>query len=88
MAREVEYTDTTLRQLRKLDQQGAQRIVDYLDDVVLLEDPRSRRQELVGDRASIWRFRVGDDRVLRALRDAEMVILTLCVDQRGSIDDT
>ncbi|MFN4002158.1 type II toxin-antitoxin system RelE family toxin [Microcella sp.] len=85
MAYEVEYTATALRQLRKLDRQVARRIVDYLDEVASLEDPRSRGKALVGDRAGVWRYRVGDYRVLCELRDAELVILTLAVGHRGDV---
>lgn len=85
MAFEVEYTATALRHLRKLDRQVARKIVDYLDEVASLDDPRSRGKALVGDRAGIWRYRVGDYRVLCELRHAELVILALAVGHRGDV---
>ena len=87
MAYEVEYSLTALRQLRKLDRPTALRVLDYLDDVSLLSDPRSRGKGLVGDRAGIWRYRVGDLRVLCDLRDSEMVICALDVGHRGDVCD-
>lgn len=87
MASEVEYTATALRQLRKLDRPIARRIVDYLDEVAQLDDPRSRGKALVGDRAGVWRYRVGDYRILCELLDAELVILALEVGHRGDIYD-
>jgi len=87
LAYEVEYSLTALRQLRKLDRPTALRVLDYLDDVSLLSDPRSRGKGLVGDRAGIWRYRVGDLRVLCDLRDSEMVILALEVGHRGEVYD-
>lgn len=87
MACEVEYTATALRQLRKLDRPIAHRIVDYLDEVAQLHDPRSRGKALVGDRAGVWRYRVGDYRVLCELQDAELVILALEVGHRGDVYD-
>lgn len=87
MACEVEYTATALRQLRKLDRATARRIVDYLDDVARLDDPRSRGKALVGDRAGIWRYRVGDYRILCELVDAELLIVALEVGHRGAIYD-
>lgn len=83
----VEYTETALRQLRKLDRQVARRLVDYLDDVAALDDPRNRGKSLTGDRAGVWRYRVGDYRVLCQILDAELVILALEVGHRGSIYD-
>ena len=87
MASEVEYTATVLRQLRKLDRQVARRIVDYLDEVAGLDDPRSRGKGLVGDRVGIWRYRVGDYRVLCEIRDAELVIVALTVGHRRAAYD-
>jgi len=87
LAYEVEYSLTALRQLRKLDPPTALRVLDYLDDVSLLSNPRSRGKGLVGDRAGIWRYRVGDFRVLCDLRDSEMVILALEVGHRGDVYD-
>ena len=87
MACEVEYTATALRQLRKLDRATARRIVDYLDDVARLDDPRSRGKALVGDRSGIWRYRVGDYRILCELVDAELLIVALDVGHRGAIYD-
>lgn len=87
MASEVEYTATALRQLRKLDRPIARRIVDYLDEVAQLDDPRSRGKALVGDRAGVWRYRVGNYRVLCELLDAELVILALEVGHRGEVYD-
>jgi mRNA interferase RelE/StbE len=88
LAYEVEYTAYALRQLRKLDQQVARRIVDFLDEASALDDPRSRGKSLVGDRAGIWRYRVGDYRVLCEFRDAELVILALTVGHRGDVYDS
>ena len=87
MACEVEYTATALRQLRKLDRATARRIVDYLDDVARLDDPRSRGKALVGDRSGIWRYRVGDYRILCELVDAELLIVALEFGHRGAIYD-
>jgi mRNA interferase RelE/StbE len=87
LAFSVEYTETALRQLRKLDRQVARRIVDYLDEAAALDDPRSRGKGLVGDRAGIWRYRVGDYRVLCELLDDELVILALEVGHRGKVYD-
>lgn len=87
MASRVEYRDTALRQLRKLDRQVARRIMDYLDEVGALDDPRSRGRALVGDRAGLWRYRVGDYRVLCELRDGECVILALVIAHRGVVYD-
>jgi mRNA interferase RelE/StbE len=85
LAYEVEYTATALRQLRKLDNQFARRIIEYIDEVAQLDDPRSRGKALAGDRAGIWRYRVGEYRLLCELRDTEMVIVALTVGHRSRV---
>lgn len=87
MASSVEYTETALKQLRKLDKPIARRVVDYLDDVSLLDDPRDRGKALTGDRAGIWRYRVGDYRVLCELIDSDIVILVVTVAHRREAYD-
>lgn len=87
MAYSVEYTETALRQLRKLDRQVARRVLDYLDDLSNLDDPRARGKGLTGDLASVWRYRVGDYRVLCELRDPELVILALEVRHQSRVYD-
>lgn len=85
MGYSVVYHANAQKSLRKLDRPIARRIVDYLDDVGALDDPRRRGKALVGDRAGLWRYRVGDYRVICELRDSELVILALEIGHRGSI---
>ena len=87
MAYEVAYTATALKQLRRLDPLLSRRILDYIDQVADLSDPRSRGKGLVGDRSGFWRYRVGDYRVLCDLDDNELRILALEVGHRSQIYD-
>lgn len=87
MGYSLEYQETALRQLRKLDRPVARRIVDYLDEVAALDNPRDRGKGLTGDRAGIWRYRIGDHRVLCELLDEELVILALEVGHRRGVYD-
>ena len=85
MGYRVVYHANTQRTLRKLDRPVAKRIVDYLEEVGRLDDPRSRGKGLVGDRVGLWRYRVGDYRVLCEVRDDELVILALEVGHRSTV---
>lgn len=60
----VAYTDLALKQLKKMDKQVSKRILDYMDDIAKLENPRERGKMLVGNLIGFWRYRVGDYRVL------------------------
>ena len=65
MVRSVDYTETAARQLRKLDQHTARRILDFMDERIAgQEDPRSTGKTLTGPMGAYWRYRVGDYRVI------------------------
>ena len=53
MAYEVTYTRGAIKQLKKLDRVAAGRILDYMDEIGTLPDPRTRGKGLTGDRQGI-----------------------------------
>ena len=83
MAWTIDYTDTAKSQLRKLDQQTARRIVDYMDQrIAVLENPRSVGKALTGPLGGFWRYRVGDHRVICDIQDQRICVLVLRVSHR------
>ncbi len=82
----IEYTRTAETQLRKLDRQVARRILDYLDDKIApLENPRTRGKALSGPLGELWRYRIGDYRVLCEIQDNVMRILVVEAGHRRQI---
>ena len=82
----IEYTKTAATQLRKLDRQAARRILDYLDGKIApLENPRTRGKALSGPLGELWRYRVGDYRVLCEIQDSFMRILVITADHRRQV---
>lgn len=78
MAWTIDYTETAKGQLRKLDRQVAQRIVDYMDKrIAPLEDVRSTGKALTGPLGGFWRYRVGDYRVICEIQDGALRILVV-----------
>jgi mRNA interferase RelE/StbE len=72
----VDYTHTALNQLRKLDKQSARRILDFLDERVARRDnPRSTGKALTGPLGGLWRYRVGDFRVICEIQDGALRVL-------------
>jgi len=49
-----------------------------------LDDPRRYGKPLIGDRKGLWRYRVGDYRIPRELRDAELVVLVVTIGHRSA----
>jgi mRNA interferase RelE/StbE len=86
LAWRVEFLDSAKRQLRKLDKQWQGAILDYLEDEIMpLDDPRSRGKALVGDKQGLWRYRIGDYRVICEIRDGELVIAAVTLVHRRDV---
>jgi len=80
----IDYTDTALKQLRKLDKQTAKRIVDFMDERIgHQQDPRASGKALTGPLlGAFWRYRVGDFRVICDIQDGQLRILVIEVGNR------
>jgi mRNA interferase RelE/StbE len=86
LAWNVELIDTAKRQLAKLDRKWQAAILDYLEDeIAALHDPRTRGKPLAGDRKGLWRYRVGDYRILCELRDSELLVLVVTIGHRRRV---
>lgn len=82
----VEVLAGAKRQLKKLDTPVAARIIRYLEkEVIAKGDPRRVGKALVGDLAGLWRYRVGDYRILCRIEDDALVVLVVELGHRGSI---
>ena len=82
----IEYTETALSQLRKLDRQDARRIVDYMDTRIAgLDDPRSRGKALTGALGGLWRYRIGSYRVICDIRVDALRVLVVRLGNRRDV---
>ena len=75
----IKYTESSSKQLKKLDKQTALRVLDYMDErVALVSDPRSLGKNLKGPKVGeYWRYRVGDIRVICNIVDGQMTVLVI-----------
>jgi mRNA interferase RelE/StbE len=82
----IDYAKSARDQLRKLDKTVARRIIDYMDQrIAPLENPRSVGKALSGPLGELWRYRVGDYRIICDIRDKKLVILVLQLGNRREI---
>jgi mRNA interferase RelE/StbE len=78
MAYEIEWTASALRELRKLDQQVARRVLGAINR--LTQDPRpAGARSLVGHPGGVMRLRVGDYRVIYQIEDNRLVVTVVRV---------
>ncbi len=86
MAWTIEYAETAEKQLRKLDKLAARRILDFMDErVAPSDDPRELGKALKGSLGDLWRYRVGDYRVLCDIQDAVLTVLVLQIGNRREV---
>jgi mRNA interferase RelE/StbE len=87
MAWKVELSSQGQRHLDALDRQVARRVLAFLfERVAQLEDPRSIGDALKGSRLGhLWRYRVGDFRVICDLQDNTLTVLVVSVGNRRDI---
>jgi mRNA interferase RelE/StbE len=82
----LRLSETAKRQLGKLDISNAQAILRYLNRLVLeTTDPRERGKGLRANLSGLWRYRVGDYRVICSIEDHELVVLVLQIGHRRDV---
>ena len=86
MAWTIDYADTAKVQLRRLDRQTARRIVDFMDErIAPLADPRSSGKALTGPLGRLWRYRIGECRVICDIQDGALRVLVVQLGNRREI---
>ena len=86
MAWTINYTETAKSQLKKLDKQAARRILDYMEKrVACLADPRDPGKMLKGPLGGLWRYRVGDYRVICEIQEGLVCILVVRIGNRREV---
>ena len=81
MVYDIEFSETALRQFKKLDKGLQKRIITTLERIRFRPGPYVTK--LVGDKG--YRLRVGDYRVLMDIHEDKMIILVLKVGHRKNI---
>ena len=86
MAWAIEYAETAKKQLRKLDRPAARRILAFMDErIAVSEDPRAMGKALNGPLGELWRYRVGDFRVICEIQDGRLTVLVLQIGNRREV---
>ena len=88
MSREwrVEFDAMAAKELKKLGGAEQRRIVKYLRERIAgRSDPRRLGTALTGDFAGLWRYRVGDYRLIASIEDGRFTVLILRAGHRREI---
>ena len=86
MAWKIELSETAVKQLSRLDKPDAKRIRTFLRQrLEKLDDPRSIGKALTGPLGSLWRYRVGDYRLICDIQDGVLCVLVLRIGNRREV---
>ena len=82
----IEFDRAAVRDLRKLGVDAERRVLRYLRERIAgSADPRRLGHALTGDRKGLWRYRVGDLRIVAAIEDDRFIVLVVTVGHRREV---
>jgi mRNA interferase RelE/StbE len=84
----VEFDPDAARDLRKLGAVAERAVLRYLRQrIATAADPRRFGKPLTGDMKGLWRYRVGDYRIVASIEDGRFVVLVVTVGHRRQVYD-
>lgn len=66
----ISYTPLASKQFSRLDKPIQKRIKKHMIEIAALDNPRSRGKGLTARLSGLWRYRVGNYRILCCIKDA------------------
>ena len=83
MTWKVEFDDAAAKELRKLDRRAQSEILRYLRErIATKENPRRFGKPLSGGLAGLWRYRVGNYRMICQIDNGKLLVLVVRVAHR------
>ena len=86
MSWQLETTSRFDKEFKKLDRY-TQKLIHGLitKNIDNTDDPRQHGKPLTGDLSGLWRYRIGDYRLICTLNDNRLIILALSIGHRRDI---
>ncbi len=82
----VRFSENAMKDLKKLDLSIAKMILAWIGKhLESCDNPRVHGKGLVANKKGIWRYRVGDYRLLATIQDEILIILLIDVGHRKDI---
>lgn len=81
----IELTNTAKKCLSKTDKQTAKKITTYLKEISVLDNPREKGKALTGNFVSLWRYRVGNYRLICSINKEKITILVVKIGHRKNV---
>ncbi|MDY5160680.1 type II toxin-antitoxin system RelE family toxin [Actinotignum urinale] len=81
----VKLSSKAEKQVLKLDKKPFDAIMSYLKQLEFIDNPRSTGKALQGNLKGLWRYRVGNYRIICNIQDKELTIYAVDIDHRKNI---
>lgn len=82
----IEFAESVKKDMRKLDSITRKRIRNFLEArLSTVEDPRSMGKALAGPLSGLWRYRLGDYRIIAKIENNTTKILILRIADRKDV---
>ena len=82
----IEITRTAEKQITKLDHKAQESILRFLEDrLKSTDDPSQWGKALHGEKRCLWRYRVGDYRLICDIQDERITVLVLELGHRKDV---
>lgn len=82
----IKYLDSLKKQMKRIDPQARRDIRAYQEQrVALLDNFRDLGQPLSANLSSLWRYRVGDYRIICDIQEQQLIVLVVRVGHRKQV---
>ena len=82
----VEFDRDAAREFRKLGEPARRAILRFLRERIATdEDPRRFGKPLLSDLKGLWRYRVGDHRIVAKIENERLLVLVVTVGHRREV---
>lgn len=82
----IRFEQRAVKELKKLGRVDRERVRSFLDDRLLnLENPRQVGTSLSGEFSGLWRYRVGNIRLICRIEDDKLVVLVISIGNRREV---
>ena len=86
MGYQVLFSEEAAKEIKKLDKSAKVLLEKWLrKHLVDCDNPRALGKGLTADKAGLWRYRIGDYRLICEIRDDKLVILAVSFGHRREI---
>ena len=84
MVYQIKFRQSAEKEFGKLEKSLQQRIYQFLMQRVA-PDPLLLREPLLGNKKGLWKYRLGDYRIICQIQNKEMVVLVVSVAHRKEV---